>query len=72
MPIFVTMDHKNFYLNTLLDRPEYVRIKLVDTPLKFINEYKLNDIAHNSWIYFEMRRGMYGLSQAGILANKLL
>jgi hypothetical protein len=67
-----TMDLKNFYLNTPLDRPEYVCIKLADIPQEFIDEYKLNKIARNSWIYFEMHRGMYGLPQAGILANKLL
>jgi hypothetical protein len=65
------MDLKNFYLNTPLDRPEYVRIKLADIPQEFIDKYKLNKIARNSWIYFEMRRGMYGLPQ-GIVANKLL
>jgi hypothetical protein len=67
-----TMDLKNFYLNTSLDRPEYVRIKLADIPQEFINKYKLNKIARNFWIYFEMRCGMYGLPQACILANKLL
>jgi hypothetical protein len=67
-----TMDLKNFYLNTPLDQPEYVRIKLVDIPQEFIGKYKLNEIARNSLIYFEMHRGMYSLPQAGILANKLL
>jgi hypothetical protein len=67
-----TMDLKNFYLNTLLDRPEYVCIKLADIPQEFINKYKLNKIARDSWIYFKMRRGMYCLPQTGILANKLL
>jgi hypothetical protein len=67
-----TMDLKNFYLNIPLDQPEYVRIKLADTPHKFIDKYKLNKLAHDSWVYFEMRRGMYGLPQAGILANSLL
>jgi hypothetical protein len=67
-----TMDLKNFYLNTPLDRPEYVRIKLADIPQEFIDKYKLNKIACNSWIYFIMHCGMYGLPQAGILANKLL
>jgi hypothetical protein len=43
-----TMDLKNFYLNTLLDRPEYVRIKLADFPQEFIDKYKLNKIACNS------------------------
>jgi hypothetical protein len=67
-----TMDLKNFYLNTPPDQPEYVRIKLADIPQEFNNKYKLDKIARNSWIYFEMRRGIYGLPQAGILANKLL
>jgi hypothetical protein len=67
-----TMDLKNFYLNTLLDWPEYIRIMLADIPQEFINKYKLNKIARDSWIYFKMCRGMYGLHQAGILANKLL
>jgi hypothetical protein len=66
------MDLKNFYLNTPLDQPEYVHIKLANIPLEFIDKYKLNDIARDSWIYFEMRLGMYGLTQACILANKLL
>jgi hypothetical protein len=67
-----TMDLKNFYLNTPLNRPEYIRIKLADIPQEFIDKYKLNKLACDSWIYFEMRCGMYGLPQAGILANKLL
>ncbi len=56
------MDLKNFYLNTPLDHPKYVRIKLADIPQKFIDKYKLNEFAYDSWVYFEMRRGMYGLS----------
>jgi hypothetical protein len=67
-----TMDLKNFYLNTPLNQPEYVRINLADIPQEFINKYKLNKLARDSWIYFEMHRGMYGLPQAGILANNLL
>jgi hypothetical protein len=67
-----TMDLKNFCLNNPLDRPEYIRIKLADIPQEFIDVYKLNRFAHDSWVYFEMRRGMYSLPQAGILANNLL
>jgi hypothetical protein len=66
------MDLKDFYLNTPLDWPEYVRIKLADIPQEFIDKYKLNQFAHNSWVYFKMSRGMYPLPQAGILANNLL
>jgi hypothetical protein len=63
---------KNFYLNTPLHQPEYVRIKLADIPQEFIDKYKLNKLALDSWIYFEMHQGMYGLPQVGLLANKLL
>ena len=27
---------------------------------------------HNNWVYFEIRKGIYGLPQSGILAQKLL
>jgi hypothetical protein len=63
------MDLKNFYLNTLLDRSENVCIKLADIPQEFIDNYKLNKFACDSWVYFEMHHGMYGLPLAGILAN---
>ncbi len=67
-----TMNLKHFYLNTPLEHPEYVRIKLADIPQEFIGKYKLNKLAHDSWVYFKMRCGMYGLPQAGILVNNLL
>jgi hypothetical protein len=34
-----TMDLKNFYLNTPLDRPEYIHIKLANIPQEFIDKY---------------------------------
>ena len=52
--------------------PEYVRIKVSDIPDKFIKEYNLQGRDRDIWIYFEIRRGCYGLPQAGILANDLL
>ena len=33
---FVWFDLKNFYLQTPMNRPEYVRIKLSDIPQEFI------------------------------------
>jgi hypothetical protein len=69
---FTCFDLKNFYLGTPLDRPEHVRIKLTDIPQEFIDEYGLEDYAHNGWVYFEITKGVYGLKQAGKLANDLL
>jgi hypothetical protein len=70
---FMTMDISNFYLMTPLLRPEFIRIKLTDIPDKVIKEYKLREIAtKNGSIYIRAKHGMYGLPQAGLLANKLL
>eukprot|EP00804_Cyclotella_cryptica_P028768 CCRYP_018720-RA/>CCRYP_018720-RA protein AED:0.37 eAED:0.37 QI:0/0/0/1/0/0.25/4/0/1148 len=69
---FASFDISNFYLGTPLDRPEYARIKLSDIPDDFVQEYSLHDFAHNGYVYFEVSKGVYGLKQAGKLANDLL
>ena len=59
---YMTMDISNMYLNTLLDRFEYMRMKLNNFPQEIIDEYKLNDIVNsNGWIYMEIRKALYGL-----------
>jgi hypothetical protein len=70
---FMTMDISNFYHMTPLHHPEFIQIKLTDIPDKVIKEYKLREIAtKNGSIFIRAKRGMYGLPQAGLLANKLL
>ncbi len=70
---FMTMDISNFYLMTPLKRPEYIRIKLADIPEEIIREYNLREKATpDGSIYIEANKGMYGLPQAGLLANELL
>jgi hypothetical protein len=69
---FACFDISNFFLGTPLDRPEYVRIKISDIPQEFIDEYNLTDYKYNGWVYFEINNGVYGLKQAGKLANNLL
>ena len=70
---FMTMDISNFYLMTPLHHPEFIRLKLGDIPDEVINEYKLREKAtKNGSIYIRAKRGMYGLPQAGLLANELL
>ena len=51
---------------------EYVRVRLSDIPEKFAQEYNLLAYTRDSWVYFEIRRGVYGLSQSGMLSNKFL
>jgi hypothetical protein len=70
---FMTMDISNFYLMTPLHCPKFIRIKLTDIPDKVITVYKLREIAtKNESIYIRAKHGMYGLPQAGLLANELL
>jgi hypothetical protein len=69
---FSTIDIKNFYLDTPMPDPEYVHIKISDIPNKIFMEYNLGGRDRERWIYFEIRKGCYGLPQAGILANDLL
>ena len=49
----------------------YSRFKIIDVPDEFINEYDLNDFAHNNRVYFEITKADYGLKQASKLANDL-
>ena len=69
---FMTMDIRNYYLGTPLPRYEYMRFRLEMIPMEIRIQYNLDAIAVNGWVYVEIRKGMYGLPQAGILANQLL
>ena len=66
------LDVKNYYLGTPMDNYKYMFIPTNSIPQEIIAHYKLRDIVHNGKVYMEIRRGMYGLPQAGILAKKQL
>jgi hypothetical protein len=66
------MDIKNYYLGTLLPRFEYMKKLLSRFPEEIIQNYNLNALAVDGWVYIEIRKGMYGLKQAGLLDNHLL
>ena len=70
---FMTMDISNFYLETPLNRKEYLKMKLSDMPDNIIQQYNLEEKATtDGWVYIAVKKGMYGLPQAGILAQELL
>jgi hypothetical protein len=66
------LDIKKFYLSAPLDCFEYMRIPYALFPPWIVEQYALQDKVLYGNIYMEMRRAMWGLPQAGILANKLL
>ncbi len=66
----MTLDVKFFYLNTPMTQCEYIHIKIDDIPEEIIVEYNLcNKVTSDGHVYIEIRKGMYGLPQAGILAQ---
>ena len=69
----MTIDIKDFYLNTPMERFKYMKLKLSDLPKYFVTLYNLvSKVDKNGFIYLEIRRSMYGLPQAGILDQHLL
>ena len=74
MPIgkFLGIEISNFYLNTPLDETEYAYMAVKYVHQQLIDEYNLTSIITDGYLYLKVVKGMYGLPQAGILANKLL
>ena len=69
---FFTLDIKNFYFNTPMERFECMILKMEEIPENVIEKYELKAKKEDGQVYVEIRKGMYGLPQAGILAQKLL
>jgi hypothetical protein len=61
-----------FYLGTPMDSFEYMRIPIKLIPQEIIDQYNLLPLVSDGHVHIEVQKGMYGLPQAGILANKLL
>jgi hypothetical protein len=58
---YMCMDVKNFYVNTPMARPEYMRIHISLILQEIVNQYKLLDLVHNGYVYIRITKGMYGL-----------
>ena len=56
-----------------MQEPEYMRIAYKYFPPDIIQRYHLQDkVAADEYIYIKIKRGMYGLKQAAILAHQQL
>ncbi len=68
---WLTIDIKDFYLGTSLPetRYEYVRIERKKLPPQSIAAHNLEPLFHNDAVYFEIRKCMYSLPQAGRLSQ---
>jgi hypothetical protein len=70
--IYMCLAVKNFYLGTPVDSFEYMRIPIKLIPHEIIDQYNLLPLVSDGHVYIEVQKGMYGLTQAGILASQLL
>jgi phage terminase Nu1 subunit (DNA packaging protein) len=61
----MTTDLKDFYLGTPLAQYKYMQIPVSVIPESIMAEYKLLPLRHHDHVYVEIRKGMYGLPQAG-------
>ena len=69
---YACLDIKNFYLGTPMSRFEYMKIPMTVFPSHIKQQYNLDKHVLHGFIYVEIRKAIYGLPQAGILANQLL
>ena len=49
-----------------------MRIRLANIPNDFFQEYNLTNKSRYGWIYFEIYKGVYGLTQDGKISQNLL
>jgi len=69
---FMTADIKDFYLGTPLPTVEYMRIKLDHIPAHVIEQHGMAAYARHGAVIVAVHKGIYGLPQAGILAQDRL
>ena len=70
---YMTLEIKDFYLNTPMKRSEYMYLRLRDLPKYFIKQYKLTaKTTKDGYVYIKICKYMYRVPQARIQARKLL
>ena len=63
-----TTDIENFYLNNDLPESEWMKLPLEIIPTEIIQQYNLDKLSDNGWVYIEILKAMYGLKQSGKIA----
>ena len=66
---FLSCDLKDFFLASPMNKPEYMKVHISKFPPDIIQRYKLELLQDdNGYVYIKIKKGMYGLKQAAILA----
>ena len=62
---FMCADIANLYLNNLMNRYDYMKLPLEIIPEEIIQQYIPRNLSHKGFVYTEIQKGVYGLTQAG-------
>ena len=65
---FMTIDIKDFFLQTIMENSEYMKIHAKYFLDDIRQKYNIEEKIHNNYVYCKIKRGMYGLKQAARLA----
>jgi hypothetical protein len=66
----VILDMKDFYLNTLVKRFKYMRLKLNDISEEIIIEYKLHEIvAEDGYVYCKIQKSKWDYKNQKVYAH---
>ena len=69
---FCSIDLKDFFLASPMENPEYIRMQWAYIPQDIRDQYNLHDKVSDGYVYIKIKKGMYGLKQAAILAYRQL
>ena len=70
---FITFNVKYFYLMIHMEQYEYMQLKLANLPKDVIKKYNLRErVTKNGYVYLKISQGVYGILQAGMMAQKQL
>ena len=69
---FLSMDLKDFFLASTMKEPEFMKIHRKYVPQDIIDKYNLEEKIIDNYVYAKIKKGMYGLKQAAILAYEHL
>ena len=66
---FISADLADFFLESTMEEPEFMRIHAKYFPTEMREEYDIENLtANDGYVYVKIKKGMYGLKQAAILA----
>ena len=70
---FLTLDIKDYFLQSILEDPEYIRIHYKYFLPDVKHKYNIATLVHiDGFVYCKLQKGMYGLKQAARLARDQL